>query len=545
MIVRRFRGVTAVTASSFRRRPSMTTTTRARSPISSIVSSSFSSTAGVDDEKSAQRKRIVLTLYRQLLRWCDDTDEDIPLAQLVPPIHLSPPQINPDILEELAEASANTTSGRVGEDDKGPRNSNNLISSLHSGVFSPLSSVIKKTGITVHSVPNSGDAKSIVKAVFRMNATTTDERDQKEQVSMAFEWIKNLNELTQQLNEMKTKRENHRNREGVDFRIGQIVKHKTLAWRGVILGWNRAANTDKSDADSNDAYSQPTSLTQKPYKSIDPRVGDGSDEILYDVLLDWGDATLLSTSVKHASGLKNVFQSDLTLVDDRDLMRIRSATEKFQRFDPESQSFVPGDSLTYMYPNDKPTDDDDDDCSRWKAYENPSNESAVNISLGIQSLAKHLRQIILGYTSAPESRNLRLLSDYFERLTKLSTGDAVPVEDMFRGRPAGYRKSRGSEQQQESDFVQTKMKWELQKFVELAVEIEDILWARRKALETDRTIRFSLGEYVQHKKYGFRGVVVGWDPGTSSIDSREMICNYLVHPSCQLTSFLWQSLLMR
>jgi heat shock protein HspQ len=324
---------------------------------------------------------------------------------------------------------------------------------------------------------------------------------------MAFEWIKNLNELTQQLEEMKMKRTKHQNREGVNFRVGQIVKHRTLAWRGVILGWTRRT----TDTISSEATSEATSLTQKSYEATNPYGSDDDDAIAYDVALDWGDATLLS-SAKHPSGLKNIYQSDLTLVDDPDLMRIRSTTDQFQRFNSELQCFIPDDALTYIYPNDRPIDEDDL-CS-WKSYENPSNESAENISQGIQSMAEYLRQIILGYTSAPESRNLRLLSGYLERLTKLSKGDVIPAEDRFRGGLVSYRNNESG--QQDSAITQTKMKWELQRLVELAVEIEDILWTRRKALETDRSIKFSLGEYVQHKKYGFRGVVVGWDPGKFS-----------------------------
>jgi heat shock protein HspQ len=469
-----------------------------------------SSIAGKDDDKNSSHKRIALMLYRQLLRWCDETDKNIPLSQSIPPIHMSPPQINPDSLLALIESSGILKSTNASENDDGVK-SKSVESSPYSSVFSPRTSSIEKSGITIHSVPTSAEAKEIVKAVFRMNASTIEEQDRKNQLSLAFEWIKTLNELTQQLEEMKTNRRNHQNREGVDFRVGQIVKHRTLSWRGVVLGWSRRTKSNETDAVGSEASSQATSLTQKSYDSINP---DNSyaddDEIVYDIALDWGDATLLS-SAKHPSGLKNVYQSDLMLVNDPDLMRVRSATDQFQRFDPELQCFVPGDALTYIYPNDRPIDELDND--RWTHYENPSDKSAEHISQGIKSFAEYLRQIIMGFTSAPESRNLRLLSGYLDRLTKLSNGDAIPAEDRYR---SGLFKKRNDEigkQEHDSVMTQTKMKWELQKLVELAVEIEDVLWTRRKALETDRSIKFSLGEYVRHKKYGFRGVVVGWDPG--------------------------------
>ena len=91
---------------------------------------------GDDDSKKSSRKRIVLMLYRQLLRWCDETDKDIPLSQSVPPIHLSPPQINSDSLKGLIESSGNISNSSSGEDDDDPGSSNHLVSSPYSSVFS-------------------------------------------------------------------------------------------------------------------------------------------------------------------------------------------------------------------------------------------------------------------------------------------------------------------------------------------------------------------------------------------------------------------------
>jgi hemimethylated DNA binding protein len=410
-------------------------------------------------------KRITLMLYRQLIRWCDDMNEDIPLTQLVPPVHIQPPQINSDSIRLLSR-----------DDPKSPVSSR----------FFPPTALIKENGITV-SVPSSTDAKQLIRGVFRMNARTTNEGEKKEQLSLAFDWIKSANGLTEKLVEMKLTRRNNENRDGVHFRIGQVVKHNIAGWRGVILGWNRTTDSDGKNKQSTPPKA--TSLTKKSYQSMNP-----DDEIAYDVALDWGDATLMGSG--HPTGLKHVYQSDLTLIDDPDLMRIRSSTDHFERFDPESQCFVPGDVLTYVYPNDT--------LECWSTYTNPSDQAAQNVILGVQRMAEYLQRIILGYTSAPESRDLTLLSTYLDRLTKLTKCDVVPTKDRFR--------VQNGKNLQNGVTVQNMLKWELQKFVELAVDVEDILFTRRKALDTDRSIKFSLGEYVQHKKYGFRGIVVAWDP---------------------------------
>lgn len=421
----------------------------------------------IDDQtkKNESQKRVSRTLYRQLLRWCDATDTNIPLSRsVIPPIRLTPPQIHVESLLSLLSQNENNSS-----------------------VWQ--NALVTENGITIPSVGSSKTARELIRQVFRMNTTTTSSEDKKEQLTLAFEWTRALNELNERLEELAVDREHHTDRTGVSFRIGQIVKHTTAGWRGVVLGWNKRGRDESSKA---------TSLTQKAY----PNENDDNDNsaVVYDVALDWGDATLLHSGTQ-LSGLKNVCQSDLTLVDDPDLMRIKSATEEyFRRFDPRLGCFVPNAMLEYVYPNDRPTHN-----NSWEDYQNPSNAAATAITQGIRSLAGHLRQILLGHTSAPEARNLHLLSEYYEKLSNLDNGDVVPTEDRMNN---------------QKGCAQTLVKWQLQKFVEFAVEIEDTLWTRRKTLERDRSVQFSLGDVVQHKKYGFRGVVVAWDPGKQ----RMIIC---------------------
>jgi hypothetical protein len=46
--------------------------------------------------------RLGRTLYRQLLRWCQDTGSDIPLSSFVPPVTTTPPIVDQAALERLA-----------------------------------------------------------------------------------------------------------------------------------------------------------------------------------------------------------------------------------------------------------------------------------------------------------------------------------------------------------------------------------------------------------------------------------------------------------
>ncbi|KAG7353510.1 hemimethylated DNA binding domain yccV-containing protein [Nitzschia inconspicua] len=430
--------------------------------------------------------RICKALYRQLLRWCDDTDQSIPLSKFIPPLHMKPPQVHPASLRLAAAAQKGSSSSSVQE------NSISLIDYL------PPNILIKETELTV-PIANSSDAKQFLRAIFRMNAYPPDDETttkttgsvflndtvtmRKEQVSMAFEGLRNLNELsTQKLAVLIDARNKHRDRTGVTFRVGQVVKHNTQKWRGVVFGWNRI-DTKQEQKDR-----PATSLTKKSYQSKD---SDKDSTISCIVAMDWGDAAIMHQSNRPVRSIVDVNESELSLVKDRDLLRIRSGQlgEHFERFDPETKCFVPGVVSSFVYPSD--TLDEE-----WSKYRNPSDPAARELVDGIQRMAEYSRNIILGYTSAPETLKLSILSTFLDRFTKIARGDVIPNDERFDSNNA---------------TTQALMKHHLQQFVNLVVELNDTLWTRRKSMETSRTIQFSLGQVVTHKKYGFRGVVVAWD----------------------------------
>jgi hypothetical protein len=126
-------------------------------------------------------QRIALALYRQVLRWCDSTEDHFPLSYFVPPIYLKPPQLDEERLRLLATG-----------DDKLP---------VRPSMFPPQTK-IEENQITcpIHS---SDDIKSYARAVFRMNEGPTSPENQKERISAAFDGIKSLSELTGLLEKLK------------------------------------------------------------------------------------------------------------------------------------------------------------------------------------------------------------------------------------------------------------------------------------------------------------------------------------------------------
>jgi hypothetical protein len=167
--------------------------------------------------ETAGKQRISLALYRQLLRWCDDTEDNVPLDYYIPPVYMKPPQIDEQSLRLLAAGDEN--------------------SRVKASMFPP-KSLIDEKHITC-PVHTSADARSFLRAVFRLNAaTTTNPDDQKQRISLAFEGLKSLSELTQALEELKKNRETHMDRDNVTFRVGQgklFVRARHRRTCGLVL----------------------------------------------------------------------------------------------------------------------------------------------------------------------------------------------------------------------------------------------------------------------------------------------------------------------
>jgi len=125
------------------------------------------------------------------------------------------------------------------------------------------------------------------------------------------------------------------------------------------------------------------------------------------------------------------------------------------------------------------------------------NEIGDQIVKGVQGFASRLERRILDVSSCSEARGLRILAGFQERLSALANGDVVPdsaffsAKDLSRGDLATYQ---------------------LRHLLNITLEISELLWIRQLSVENKDRIRFSLGEIVQHQKYGFRGVIVAWDP---------------------------------
>ena len=173
------------------------------------------------------------------------------------------------------------------------------------------------------------------------------------------------------------------------------------------------------------------------------------------------------------------------------MIRIRNSLTEyyFDRFVASRRCFVPNEDRAFEYPLDNV-----DHCNTDESAETQRrNELGAQIVRGVQGFASRLERSILDVTSS----SFGLLATFQDRLSSISKGDIIPNSAFFSARDLS-----------QGDLAM----YHLRQLLNLAMEVSDLLRSRRFAKESNERIRFSLGEVVQHKKYGFRGIIVAWDP---------------------------------
>lgn len=257
------------------------------------------STSAPPQEPDKKQKRLVIAIYRQLLRWCQLTEKELPLSSFIEPISLAPPQVDKETLEalkEISDSSSPTTFSETGIS----ANVYNLL---------PCRSRFGSDHLLV-SVQNSHELRNLIRAMYRLNhhPTTTPEL-QRTRVSFAFQALRTLNELSTSLEDLNEHRKEHMDR-GPDtlYHVGQVVQHKQERWRGVIVGWEKPENNSNDKKQQmEEKRQQLTSLTTKTYTA-----GDFLNSIRYEVILDAGDVHMMQAT----SAFIVCTQNDLKTITD-------------------------------------------------------------------------------------------------------------------------------------------------------------------------------------------------------------------------------------
>jgi len=205
-----------------------------------------------------------------------------------------------------------------------------------------------------------------------------------------------------------------------------------------------------------------------------------------------------------------------TVLDSLQRIRNNWVQNKFERFDPVRNCFVPKKALAYEYPSDGEWNvggsytemDGGNDATTPVVVEYEKMTTAV------QTVASQLERCILNVTSCTEARGLTLLASFQHRLSSLAKGDVETMEERLNASIVSNDDDASSEemhqrqQQRQSKLLMA----HLRSFLYVTLELLELLWQRRIAMQRKHDIQFPLGSIVRHTKYKFRGVVVAWDP---------------------------------
>ncbi|KAL7519912.1 hypothetical protein ACHAWX_004666 [Stephanocyclus meneghinianus] len=466
--------------------------------------------------------RVPRTLYRQLLSWCRRY-QDVPFDG-VPPLTLTPPQVNPVALRRLK-------SMRTFLDSNDIKFSARSVKWRHPAHFALYNANVSVDDdmIVFPAVHNAIELRDVIRSVYwlnNVNATSNidgvsnSERETgsssiaaKEQISLAFDAIKSCNQLSSsELDSRRKKRlasiETRRNQQNeidaplVQYHVGQVVSQKKKGWRGVIVGWN--ADTEKANERS--FHNRLTSLTTKEYslseqnkepsenESIDKRKENKASKVnvKYTILVDVNDAALLKSS--KIVSLES--QDDLVSVEPC-LHRIHNnlINQYFTKF--ETDHFVPNNVLSYVYPMDRYTQSEIsegtdqpvsfaiDEAATGVPSSADVNASCMSIIRGVNNISKRLMSSIQHDISdqIPNCNFLKSLLSGISTHVKMNDDEHAP--SVYTTISALYH---------------------------FHVKVNSLLWSRKIHLKHKPKIQFSLGQIVRHKLYDYRGVIIAWDP---------------------------------
>lgn len=489
-----------------------------------------------------KNRRITRNLYRELLRWCRTQQNRYPDPILeylnVPPVCLSAPEdIDGYRLELLYESYTNLTDTQLLDT---PNRSNNDDDDDDAVVVEkalrliPPKAKIGRRQLVVPLHSFSG-LRALLRAVFRLNNVVAVEPNdvvayealqsyEKKRRTAAFHALKSLNELDL---ERKLDRPRQTHRDGVLYRLGQVVQHRDERWRGVILQWDKDGSNNfgpMTGTKLSDDFSKLTTLTTKEYSKAGGEYDNVEARVSYTVLLDAGDAVTMGAQLT-----RTALQSELDPITDPQLCRIRNhwTQQHFVRYDAAQKRFLPNPLQAFLYPHDSLDDDDDDN-------ETNRTEAAVNydgvcdeIVAGVQEVAARLNTVLFdsaledGDTTKSFAEAYDLFGATQRNLHEIVKGDVLPSHFRFQSyvSPA------------------TVAVFHLKALLDLSQGLMEILEHRRKTSQTT-THQFTVGDIVRHRKYGFRGVVVAWDPtptmDVSRWDGLQDIENPMAHPFYQV-----------
>lgn len=366
-------------------------------------------------------------------------------------------------------------------------------------------------GLSRQQLSGRDGVKDAIVSSFRSRAALTDPAEVGQALDLGFKGLQYLNGLTAVLMRARERRQSNMDRQGVQFRVGEVVRHKLFSYRGVVVGWDRRPTMDVSGWDG-------VVQTQS-----------GPDQPFYHIACDAHDvAHFLGGS---GSGgpvrrrLMYVAQENLSLEEHEMERRVHSdvIASACQHYDNVAGRFVVEERIGYMYPADV-------GAPSWSQQPHRKNlrrsseqakliDAARRVERQVQTLALRLHEDIqrqFGGTERFEEPVDGLLALLKRMMAAPSATPAEPPSAADGGGP-GHLVSRQQQQFRKQKRVavaaaagsrlqQVQGGYDaLRALRDLYVLCED-LYASRMGMGSQEQggVMFGVGEVVRHSTLGYR-----------------------------------------
>lgn len=363
-------------------------------------------------------------------------------------------------------------------------------------------------GLSRQQLTNREGVQDAIVSSFRARAALTDPAEIGQALDLGFKALQYLNGQTAVLVRARERRESNRDRQGVQFRVGEVVRHKLFAYRGVVVGWDQRPTIDVSGWDG---------VVQTK---------SGPDQPFYHVACDAHDvAHFLGGSGSGGPGrrrLMYVAQENMKSEENELERRVHSdvIASACQHYDNVAGRFVVEERIAYMYPADvdnlSVTQQQHRKNLRRSSEQAKLVDAARRVERQVQTLAQRLHEDIqrqfgvLERFEEPVDGLLALLGRMMAAPTAAPAeppspsaaegglGHPHPRQQQLSRQKRAAAAAAGSRLQQVQGGYDA-----LRALRDLYVLAEDLHTSRMGSRERDG-VAFGLGEVVRHSTLGYR-----------------------------------------
>jgi len=431
--------------------------------------------------RTMESSRLLQMLYREVMRWPRK-------GKLAPwKIRLSVSKLDRRLEVELWENRI-LNDVRVGVHKEEP-----VESFFLAGISEDL---LRDTSIP-STIDNKRDFRTAVRHLFRHVA---DRGEFNDNTDLGFSLLRFLNAcLFRREQDYKRREENIRAVESgeVVFSVGDVIKHKQFDYRGIVVGFDRRPALDVQTWDG--VQDLPSGVEQ-PFLHVMADV--------HDMRLRYGHENDSSPSFRYvaqenAVRLSAKDRDGLVVANDLHIdIAHPSVDELFYYYSTSRGRFVPTPALLYKYPTLEKNETDNDDNGEdtlHRARGGLRSTSCSDVSTALSFVSEIMQSV--GEDACVAAGNT----------LETNESDISDYEvDILSGMRRSLEKARARE---ESGDRAARCLSSMRSLIKVYSKCSALTDKRRLVQHRDpaEPIDFELGQIVRHRKFGYVGVVCGWE----------------------------------